>query len=176
MPIHAFNQLNGADRREGQVVHCPWRTGEGWKRRFHYFHLRFRRLQGTPRRAAGGTAIGVFIGMTPTVPLQTILAVSLAIIFRQSKLAAAIGTQIANPLFLPFIYFLNYQVGRWFMGIPPLAFVPESFSLVHLVELGWRIAYPTLMGGVITGLVLSIPAYFIIAHSIALYRKKGRKR
>ncbi len=114
--------------------------------------------------------------MTPTVPLQTILAVSLAIIFRQSKLAAAIGTQIANPLFLPFIYFLNYQVGRWFMGIPPLTFVPESFSLVHLVELGWRIAYPTLMGGVITGLVFSIPAYFIIAHSIALYRKKGWKR
>ena len=36
-------------------------------------------------------AIGVFIGITPTIPLHTILAVSLALLVRGSKLAAALG-------------------------------------------------------------------------------------
>ena len=39
-----------------------------------YYYLKFIRLKGDPRSLALGTAIGVFVGLTPTIPLHTIAA------------------------------------------------------------------------------------------------------
>ncbi len=120
-------------------------------------------------------AIGLFIGMIPIVPLQLVSALALAYCFRQSKVAAAIGTQIANPFLLPFIYFLDYQMGRWLVGAPVPALVWDDFPLLRLVELGWRISVPMLIGGVVMGLLVSVPAYFFAVYRLTLYRKKARK-
>ena len=38
------------------------------KRRCHRFYLSFLCLKGDPRKIAMGMAIGVFIGVTPTIP------------------------------------------------------------------------------------------------------------
>ncbi len=65
-----------------------------------------------PEKVAGGMAIGVAIGLTPTIPLHLVLGVFIAFLLGKSKLAAALGSQVANPFFFPFIYILDYRLGQ----------------------------------------------------------------
>lgn len=83
------------------------------QRYIKYYSLRFKRLQGSPRTLAGGTAIGVLIGLTPTMPFHTILIVFLTLVTRTSTLAAIIVSWIVcNPLtYLP-IYYLSALIGN----------------------------------------------------------------
>ncbi len=68
-----------------------------------------RQLRGgiTTRRLAWSLAIGVIIGINPTVGITTLAAILLAWIFRLSKAASLIGAEVVAPLhlllFLPFI-------------------------------------------------------------------------
>jgi uncharacterized protein (DUF2062 family) len=147
-----------------------------WKRSLRLLYLRLLRLKGHPREVAGGMAIGVFVGMTPTVPLHTFLAVSIAFLLKKSKLAAAAGVWISNPLLLPWVYILDYKVGRVILGknVPP--FAVSDFSISHLIKLGWEISCPLFIGGFITGLLFAIPSFFIARQLILLYREKRGRR
>ena len=60
-------------------------------RTLKYHWLKFRRLQGDPRKVALGAAIGIFIGITPTLPFHTFLILGLAPLFRASVIAAYLG-------------------------------------------------------------------------------------
>lgn len=146
-----------------------------WRRSLRFLYLRLLRLKGKPHEVAGGVAIGVFIGMTPTVPLHTVLAVLLALLLRKSKLAAALGVWVANPFFLPFIYLLNYKVGQVLTGSDFPSLAMADFSLPGLVQLGWEISYPLLFGGMITGLLCAIPSYFVAKRIILLYQARRRR-
>jgi uncharacterized protein (DUF2062 family) len=150
-----------------------WAKG---KRNLRLLYLRLLRLKGQPQEVAGGVAIGVFVGMTPTVPLHTILAVLIALILKKSKLAAALGVWVANPFFLPFIYLLDYKVGQLFTGAEGPSLAHSNFSIANLVRLGWSISYPLLFGGIITGLLCAIPSYFISKRLILLYQSRRRQR
>jgi len=147
-----------------------------WKRAFRLWYLRLLRLKGQPEEVAGGVAIGVFVGMTPTVPLHTVLAVLIAYLFRKSKLAAAMGVWVSNPLFLPFVYLLDYRLGRMITRTNPPSFAVSGFSIHKIIELGWGISFPLIVGGLILGLICAIPSYFITKKMVILYREKWRKR
>ena len=51
------------------------------KRRFRIFYERFISLKGDPSQIAAGLAIGVFVGVTPTIPLHTAITFSSGNIF-----------------------------------------------------------------------------------------------
>ena len=160
--------MNGSEREI--------RPREGWKRKIRLLYLRLMRLRGKPEEVAGGLAIGVFIGMTPTVPLHTVLSVLIAFLLKKSKLAAALGVWVANPFCLPFIYLLDYKVGQMITGVKTEEKGLADLSIPHLIELGWDITYPLLIGGLITGVLFSIPAYFITKRFVILYRERRQKR
>jgi len=147
-----------------------------WKRALRLLYLRLLRLKGQPEEVAGGVAIGVFVGMTPTVPLHTVLAVLIAYLFRKSKLAAAMGVWVSNPLFLPFVYLLDYKLGRMITRTNPPSFAVSDFSIHKMIELGWGISFPLIVGGFVLGLICAIPSYFITKRLVILYREKRRKR
>ncbi len=69
-----------------------------FNRQIRYYYLRFIRLRGQPHDLALGMAMGIFCGMLPIIPFQTALAVTLAIFFKGSKITAALGTWVSNPL------------------------------------------------------------------------------
>ena len=146
------------------------------KRNLRLFYLRLMRLKGQPKEVAGGMAIGVFVGMTPTVPLHTVLAVLIALILKKSKLAAALGVWVANPFMLPFIYFLDYKVGQLLTGADAPSLAISNFSIANLVDLGWSISFPLFFGGVITGILCAIPSYYITKRLILLYQARRRQR
>jgi uncharacterized protein len=147
-----------------------------WKRGFRLFYLRILRLRGHPEEVAGGMAIGVGIGLTPTIPLHLVLAVLIAFLMGKSKLAAALGSQVANPFFFPFIYILDYKVGQAITGTrgPSLGF--NDFSLSYILTLSWDIYYPLLVGGLVVGSLALLPTYFATRKLVTLSRERRRRR
>ena len=147
-----------------------------WKRAFRLFYLRVLRLRGEPEEVAGGMAIGVSIGLTPTVPLHMVLAVIIAFFMKKSKLAAALGCWVANPFMLPFIYILDYKVGRMITGAQGPCLDLKDFSISYLRDLGWNITYPLFIGGIVVALCSIFPTYLVTKRLVILYRERRRKR
>lgn len=92
-----------------------------------YYFLQIQRLKGDPVYLARGFAFGVFMGILPLVPIQTILIIPLSITLRVSTLAAVIaGTIISNPLtFMP-QYYITWKLGN--------VVLPGRISWDHLQE------------------------------------------
>ncbi|MFO7751870.1 MAG: DUF2062 domain-containing protein [Desulfobacteraceae bacterium] len=77
---------------------------------------KIKKLQGDPHSVALGMAIGVFVGVTPTIPLHTVIAVAMAYILKCSKPAAALGVWVCNPFTVVFFYFASYKAGVALFG------------------------------------------------------------
>ena len=64
------------------------------------------------------TAIGMFIGMTPTVGIQMIIVIIFAFLtsplFGFNRMAALITVYISNPVTMVPLYWFDYQVGTLF--------------------------------------------------------------
>ena len=144
-----------------------------FKRQIRYYYLTFIHLKGEPNELALGMAIGVFSGLLPIVPFQTALAVTLAIFFRASKITAALGTWVSNPLNWYFLYYYSYKLGAFIMGLSGHRAVFSSImkavrsgeASMVIVEktLGAGTSFVTafLLGGFLLGIVLSPIAYLI---------------
>jgi len=137
------------------------------------FYHRFICLKGDPRRISMGMAIGVFIGMTPTIPFHTLLVFAFVLPFRQNLTAALLGTWVMNPITLPVFYFIEYELGRLLLGWERFAIVFNNIDFGSILEIGWEIFYPLQIGGLIMAPFFAVPAYFITYHAIKAVR--GRR-
>lgn len=160
-------------------------------RLLRYTYLRFVRLRGTSHELALGMAFGIFTGSMPIMPFQVALAVALAVFFKGSKITAVLGTWISNPLNWGFLYFYSYKIGAFLLGLPERNTMISSImegvrageKAITIVEKilgagGFMIA-AFLLGGLILGLLFSIPSYFIflnIFQYVASWRKSKRER
>lgn len=124
------------------------------------FKERAKKLQGNPHYIAMGMAIGVFIGITPTMPFHTIIAVFLAFLFRGSKAAAALGVWFCNPLTAPFFYLGSYKVGMFILG-NPAPFNTKYESILELLKLGADVTMAMIAGGAILGILPGIATYVL---------------
>jgi uncharacterized protein (DUF2062 family) len=124
------------------------------------FVRQLQELRGRPRELSLGVAIGVFVGITPTIPLHTVLAVALAVSLRGSKLAAALGVWVANPLTIPIFYYGSYRLGTFVLGMSELT-LPTTYSVFSLMKLGGHVTVAMLHGGVLLGILPAVLAYFL---------------
>ncbi len=85
------------------------------RRILRYQWLKFLRLQEDPRKLAWGMALGVFIGVTPTIPFHLVAALFLAALLGVSPVTAFIGIQVGNPLTVVPIYLSAYKVGQFLL-------------------------------------------------------------
>jgi uncharacterized protein len=163
------------------------------KRQIRYYYLRFIRLRGEPHELALGMSFGIFAGMMPIMPVQMALAVALALAFKGSKITAALGTWISNPLNWYFLYYYSQKLGAYVLGIEgqQMGRFSSIMASVRLGEDAMVIAEKILAagglmvgsfltGGLIMGIVTAIPSYFIllfIFKKIKAWResRKGRK-
>ena len=118
-------------------------------------------------------AFGIFTGMMPIMPFQMALAVSLAVLFKGSKIAAALGTWVSNPLNWYFLYYLSYKVGASLLGLQQRnatfasimgavrADEPGMMIAEKIMHAGGLILAAFLLGGFLMGLAAGAPAYFI---------------
>ena len=143
------------------------------KDKIREFYNRFISLKGAPGEIAAGMAIGVFIGVTPTIPFHTVAIVFLCLLFRQNMTAAIMGaTCISNPLTIPVFYLAQYELGRLLLNYESLKVTFNDYSLKSILELGWQILYPLQVGGFLMAVVFTIPAYFITYRAVSALRSK----
>lgn len=155
-----------------------------------YYFLKLKRLRGTPRALAGGTAIGVFIGLTPTMPLHTLFILLLAFATRTSALAGIIVSfMVCNPLtYLP-IYYLAAALGNFAtpyeLNLEKVRMILEHVlnadtvkeSLSIIAGLGYEALIVMGVGGFLLALPLGILSYyFSLPFFTQIQRTRMKKR
>ena len=146
------------------------------KYNFREFIDRVKNLEGDPHFVAMGLAIGVFISITPTIPFHTVLAVSLAILLRGSKVAAALGVWFSNPVTAPIFYWGSYKLGMYILG-NRAPFDVKYESILELLDLGMDVTIAMIAGGIILGILPGIASYFITRKLITTIRlRKALKK
>lgn len=139
---------------------------------------------------ACGVAVGIFAAFIP-LPIQTILAIFLAILLRGNILIAVAATWVSNPItFAPIVY-LIYSTGNWVLRnqeITQFSLQPVhiKFSSVHVFlqsTLDWVTHYGKafFVGLPIISLTAAVSSYLLILLSWQLinflkqFRKKKRE-
>ncbi|OQY28112.1 MAG: hypothetical protein B6244_08390 [Candidatus Cloacimonetes bacterium 4572_55] len=148
-----------------------------WLKKIYW---RFITIRGHPREIAFGFALGLFVGMSPTMGVQTVIAISIAAIFGWNKLSTAMGVWITNPFTALFIYTANYFIGASILTLTS----SRNFSsyriklsgmremLTQTPEIFWTIAF----GGVVLGIPIAIVGYHLSYSAVINYRRKIRKK
>ena len=143
------------------------------KRQIRTFYERFISLKGEPSQIAAGVAIGVFVGVTPTIPLHTGLIVLICLLFRQNITAGYLGAwTISNPLTVPLLYISQYELGRFLLGMERSRFAVNDYTIAGITALGWEILLPLLTGGILMAPFFALPAYFISRRLIIAIRPR----
>jgi uncharacterized protein (DUF2062 family) len=160
-----------AEGRAELVNSAPGRI----KRFARWFYYRFIRLHGSPRQIAWGIALGFFVAMSPTMGFQMAIAIPLAAFFRISKLAAAAAVWLTNPATAPVIYWINYKLGAKLLGYPVKAGFLSNPSWETFWQSGTHTIFSLSLGGVITGIIIALPAYFVTLTMVQTAREKARR-
>jgi len=154
-----------------------------------YYYLRLLRLQGDPETLARGVAIGVFVGITPTLPLHTVLALLFAYLLGGNAIAALITTvMVSNPLTLVPQYYLCWRIGNWLLpGHLSWHKIQRVMAVIHsdpgfseslhsLGRLSIEALSVLLLGGIILALPITLLAYQLSRRLFATIRQKRRQR
>jgi uncharacterized protein (DUF2062 family) len=150
-------------------------NGTPLKERLYRLWQQMKALQGEPRYIALGMAIGVFIGITPTIPFHTVIAVALAFILKASKPAAAVGVWIANPVTVPFFYYGSFKAGTFLLN-KPIPFNIKFESIHELLSLGTDVTVAMIIGGALLGILPSLIAYVITLRFFNALREKIKQK
>jgi uncharacterized protein (DUF2062 family) len=143
------------------------------KKRFRTFYERFISLKGEPAQIAAGLAIGVFVGVTPTIPFHTAIIVLIGLLFRQNITAGYLGAWIiSNPLTVPLLYVAQYELGRFLLGMERSRFELADYTLGSITTLGWEILLPLLTGGILMAPFFAVAAYFVARRLITTIRTR----
>ena len=140
-----------------------------------YFYNRFIRLHGSPEQVAWGAAVGFFVAMSPTMGIQTLIAVPIAAFFKINKIAAAATVWLTNPFTAPFIYGFNYMAGAKLLGYPlkaPFFSNPSWETLWHSSK---SVFLSLIVGGTLSGIVVGVAGYFLTLAMVRTAREKARK-
>jgi uncharacterized protein (DUF2062 family) len=127
----------------------------------------------TTRKMIGrGVSIGLFIAMIP-MPFQMV-AVLLFIPFLRFNLPIAlIMCWVTNPFTMPFIYYIEYMTGSFFLGID----VQNVQMTVEWFQSNFQdIIFPLYLGAIFYSIVVSWIAYYILIHVWKNSVHKDRKK
>ena len=140
-------------------------------------------LDDSPHAIALGAAIGIFVGLTPLVGIQTILVVALAVLSRRfiyfNVTAAMLSTYVSNPLTMVPMYYFWYRLGTWF--IPGNATVDQFEAILNFEGLaGWwqatcslavQVGIPMLIGSLLIAPIGALIAYPLTRYMVRWFRR-----
>jgi len=135
---------------------------------------RLLKIRGEPREVALGFALGIFIGMSPTMGFQMAIAVFFAAVFKWNKISSAMGVWISNPFSAPFVYGATYLVGAKLIGLKKIIPLSEQFdmdALKILLTNAPEIIWALVIGGVVTGIPLAIISYYLCYSAVQRYQE-----
>lgn len=140
-------------------------------------------LDDTAHSIALGTAIGMFIALTPTVGIQMLMVICFAFItrplFRFNQFASLITVYISNPLTMVPIYWFDYKVGTYYVGG---SMTQQDFAKVFEFEglSGWwetvkqlilEVGSPLIIGSLIVATFFALVTYPIMLRLVMHFQK-----
>jgi uncharacterized protein (DUF2062 family) len=137
-----------------------------------------RQLRGgmTPRRLAWSLALGMVIGINPSVGITTLLLVMLAWAFGLNQIASQIGSHAVAPLhLLLFIPFMELGVHLFHTGRLPL----NRHQIEHLSHHPWRLIrdiwqwewHALIVWGLVAAVAMPLLAVYIRRALVLLMRR-----
>ena len=140
-------------------------------------------LDDSPHAIALGAAIGIFVGLTPSVGVQTIVIVALVFLTRRffyfNVTAAMLSTYISNPLTMVPLYYFWYRLGTWF--VPGNATVDQFEAILNFEGLaGWwqatcslavQVGVPMAIGSMLVAPVGALIAYPLTRCLVRWFRR-----
>ena len=154
-----------------------------------YYYLRFIRLKGNPHSLALGSALGVFVGITPTIPFHTIVIFVLSIFTRSSFIAGLISSWVVcNPLTYIPQYFLSLKIGNL---VTPyelswdqvrsvldtlLSDVSFGMRMKALVTVSYEAIIVMMIGGIILALPFAVISYYLTYVTFVKIRNKRQEK
>lgn len=159
------------------------------QRTSRYFFLKLLRLKGSPHSIALGGAIGVFIGLTPTIPLHTVIILVLTLLTRTSFIAGlTTSILVSNPLTYVPHYYLALVIGNlvtpfhlnWerVRQVLDLVLADASFEarLRPLLSIGYEAVFVMLAGGFVLSLPAGVITYYLCHFLVTSYRSRRRQK
>jgi uncharacterized protein len=144
-------------------------------------------LDDSSHRIALGGAIGMFIALTPTVGVQMLLVLLLAVAtqrwFRFNKVAALLMVYVSNPLTVVPIYWFSYKLGTiYFPGHTTRREFEAIFQYDDLAEwwasltkLFFDVGLPLLAGSLVMATCCALATYPILLRVIRNLRRTERQ-
>jgi uncharacterized protein (DUF2062 family) len=152
-----------------------------------YYHIKFKRLNDNPRSLAGGTAIGMMVGLTPTVPFHTPVVILLSVLTRTSVVAALLVSWLVfNPLTIVPIYGISLAIGNFLtpyeISFDRVKTVIEGFqgsagylkTVKTILAMGYETAIVMLVGGLVFSLPFALTSYFFTLRYFTM-RQRAKK-
>jgi uncharacterized protein (DUF2062 family) len=125
-----------------------------------------------PRKLGAAVGLGVWIGCSPLLGLQTLLAIAAASALRLNRLAVIAGSQVSVAPLTPFVLFADLQIGslclrgHWY---------PTSVAAMRAVQ-SWRQIVDLLgllaLGGAIGGALLGVATAAVTTFLIREWRRQ----
>ena len=148
--------------------------------RCNILHPLLRQLRGgvTPRRLAWSLALGIVIGINPSVGITTLLVVALAWVFGLNQIASQVGTHVVTPLhLLLFIPFINLGVHLFHTRRLPL----DRRQLEHLSHHPWFLVreiwqwewHALVVWGLVAAVMMPLLAVYI-RRTLVLFMRRHR--
>lgn len=144
-------------------------------------------LDDSSHRIALGGAIGMFIALTPTVGIQMLMVVTLALLtrrwFRFNQVAALLTVYVSNPLTVVPIYWFNYKLGTiYFPGTMTRGEFEQIFEYHGLRE-WWAsfsrlfvdVGVPLVAGSLVMATCAGLATYPILLRVIRNLRRAERQ-
>ena len=146
-------------------------------------------INDTPHAIALGSAVGMFLAMTPTVGLQIVLAIAICTLIGANRIAACVLVFVSNPLTMLPIYWVDYQLGCWITGATPVTHEAFDATWQSILDAGMiggilegarvllgDIGVPMMIGGSILGVIFGVPLYPITYRAVVAQRKRREAR
>ena len=156
------------------------------KRTARFYYLKFLRLRGEPIYLAKGVALGIFIGITPTIPLHTVLILALAFLLRASKISSLLASWlVSNPLTFFAQYYFSWRLGNlllpgslsWQKIGHVLEIIEQGSSFQVIIQqiatLGAKAIFAMVLGGSLLALPFTVFGYFL---SLNFFKKIAARR
>lgn len=159
------------------------------KKKLRYAWVRLLKSPGAPREIAGGLALGLFVAMLPVMGAQMLVSLALAEVLRRifkirlSRVAAAAGVWLTNPVTAAPLYGLCWLIGRPIarLVLPAhlLAGADVQLSISDLTAAGpflVELLVGLTIGGILTGVPIAVAGYKLTLRAAHRYQQRKALR
>lgn len=105
---------------------------------------------------ARGIGVGLFVGLTPTVGLQTIMMLAGSLLVRGNFPAAFAISWVSNPITLPPMIYAYHELGEWLFG----SWAQTLFKGSDAIDNALIAVLSTVLGTLLIAIPIALIGYF----------------